>query len=257
MSGQLLVERPDERIAILRMNRPHAFNALSRSLTEDLRTSIRGLADSRVQVMILAANGRGFCTGADLKERKQMTDAEKYAHNRAINALANEIAALPMATIAAIGGTAMGGGMEISLACDLRFAAAGVQLGLTEARVGAIPGAGGSQRLPRLIGTSRALELMYTGEPIPAEQALSWGLVNDVVPPEALMERIMAFARIVATRSRRTGALLKDAVYRGIERPLHEGLEIEREAVVEILKSDDYKEGLTAFAERRQPVFGG
>lgn len=255
MSDQLIVEWPSDEICVLRLNRPEAFNALSRELTGALRDAVRGLSQTRARVMILAANGKGFCSGADLKERKAMSDAEKYAHNRAINALANEIAALPMATVAAISGTAMGGGMEISLACDLRFAAAGIKVGLTEARVGAIPGAGGSQRLPRLIGTARALEMMYTGEPISSEQAAEWGLLNGVVPAEELMDRVMEFARIVASRSRRTGALLKDAVYRGVERPLEEGLEIEHQAIVEILQSDDYKEGLAAFAERRAPIF--
>jgi enoyl-CoA hydratase/carnithine racemase len=255
MTDQLIIEWPTEKVCVLRLNRPESYNALSRALTDALREAVAGLPGTEARVMILAANGPGFCAGADLKERKAMSDAEKYAHNRTINALANEIAALPVATIVAIQGTALGGGMEISLACDLRFAAAGIKVGLTEARVGAIPGAGGTQRLPRLIGTARALEMMFTGEPITSEQAAGWGLVNAVVTPEALMEHVMAFATVVASRSRRTGALLKDAVYRGVERPLQEGLEIEREAIVEILASDDYKEGLAAFAERRQPVF--
>lgn len=255
MTEQLMVEWPSEEICVLRMNRPEAYNALSRNLTNALRDAVRMLPETRARVMILAANGKGFCSGADLKERKEMSDPEKYEHNRAINALGNEIAALPFATIAAISGTAMGGGMEISLACDLRFAASGAKLGLTEARVGAIPGAGGSQRLPRLIGTSRALEMMYTGDPITSEQAAAWGLVNDVVAPDRLMDRVMDFATVVASRSRRTAALLKDAVYRGGESLLEQGLEIERLAIVEILKSDDYKEGLAAFAERRAPVF--
>lgn len=255
MSDQLIVEWPTERICVLRLNRPESFNALSRSLTEDIRQAVASLHDSKARVMILAANGKGFCAGADLKERATLTDAEKYQHNRALNAMANEIAALPIATIAAIQGVALGGGTEISLACDLRFAAAGVQLGLTEARIGIIPGAGGTQRLPRLIGTARALEMMYSGVPISAEQARDWGLVNDVAEPGALMERVMAFATVAASRSRRTAARLKHVVYRGLERPLEDGLELEREAIVEVLKSDDYKEGLAAFAERREPVF--
>lgn len=253
---ELIEEWPNPKICVLRLNRPEAYNALSRKLTEDLRTAVAGLADKGAQVMILTADGKGFCTGADLKERKLMSDEEKYAHNRAINALANEIAALPMCTIVAINGISMGGGVEISLACDIRYAAAGVSLGLTEARIGAMPGAGGTQRLPRLIGASRALEMMYAGEPISAEKAESWGLVNAVLPQEELMDHALAFAGTVAKRSRRSGALLKDAVYRGLEQDLAGGLEIERQAIVEILASDDYREGLAAFAERREPVFG-
>lgn len=256
MTEQLIVEWPSEKICVLRLNRPEAYNALSRKLTEDLRAAVQGLAATKAQVMILTADGKGFCTGADLKERKLMSDEEKYAHNRAINALANEIAALPICTIAAINGVAMGGGVEIALACDIRYAAADIRLGLTEARIGAMPGAGGTQRLPRLIGASRALEMMYAGEPIPSGQAEKWGLVNAVLPGEELQAHALSYAKTVAKRSRRTTAHLKHAVYRGVEQDLAAGLEIERVAIVEILASDDYKEGLAAFAERRDPVFG-
>jgi len=255
MTDHLLQEWPTEKICILRLNRPEAYNALNRALTDALLEAVRRLGETSAQVLILAANGKGFCTGADLKERKLMSDDEKYKHNRAINALANEIAAAPVATVAAISGTAMGGGVEISLACDLRFAAEGVKLGLTEMRIGAMPGAGGTQRLPRLVGTARALEMMYTGEPISAERAGEWGLVNDVVPAEALMDRVMRFATLAASRSRRTAATLKRTIYDGLEVPLDQGLDLEREAIVEILKSEDYREGLAAFAERRAPVF--
>ncbi|MFC7706319.1 enoyl-CoA hydratase/isomerase family protein [Plastorhodobacter daqingensis] len=255
MIDQLIVEWPTKKVCVLRLNRPGVYNALSRALTDALREAVAGLTATEARVMILAANGPGFCAGADLKERKGMSDSEKYAHNRAINALANEIAALPIPTVVAIQGTALGGGMEISLACDLRFAAAGIKIGLTEARIGAIPGAGGTQRLPRLIGTARALEMMITGEPITSERAAEWGLVNAAVASAELMDHVMTFATVAASRSRRSGALLKDAVYRGVERPLQDGLEIERAAIAEILASDDYREGLAAFAERRQPVF--
>lgn len=255
MPDELIQEWPSKKVCVLRLNRPQAYNALSRKLTQDLRDAVAELPQTQAQVMILTADGKGFCTGADLKERKLMSDDEKYTHNRAINALANEIGAMPICTIAAINGIAMGGGMEISLACDLRFAAQGVQVGLTEARIGAMPGAGGTQRLPRLIGTARALEMMYSGEPISSDKAAEWGLLNAAVPADKLMEHVLGFAGIVAKRSRRTAAHLKNAVYRGVEQDLEGGLEIERKSIVEILASDDYKEGLAAFAERREPVF--
>ena len=150
-------------------------------------------------------------------------------------------AAAPLCTVAAIGGAALGGGLELALACDIRFAADSASLGLTEARLGAIPGAGGTQRLPRLIGPARALEMMFSGEPI---------------VDEALDGRVAAFARVVAGRSRHTAAVLKDVVRRGLDADLAAGLEIERQAVAGILKSPDYLEGLAAFAEKRPPVFG-
>ncbi|MEI4470598.1 enoyl-CoA hydratase/isomerase family protein [Frigidibacter sp. MR17.24] len=255
MTDQLSREWPSERICRLRLQRPRAYNALSRALVAELRAAIAGLGATRAQVLILAAGDPGFCAGADLKERATMTADEKFAHNRAINALANEIAALPMPTIAAINGIALGGGCEIALACDLRYAAAGASLGLTEARLGGIPGAGGTQRLPRLIGSARALEMMYTGEPITAETAADWGLVNAAVAADALEARVLQVAQTIATRSRRSAARLKDTVWRGLDRPLAEGLEIEGAAIRDVLGSDDYREGLAAFAEKRPPVF--
>lgn len=255
MSDVLLQEWPTDRICVLRMNRPEAYNALSRALLREMIDAVRGLPDTPARVLVLAANGPGFCAGADLKERRTLDDDEKYAHNRLINDLANALAAAPLCTIAAIGGLAMGGGVEIALGCDLRFASSDAVLGLTEARVGAIPGAGGTQRLPRLIGRARALEMMFSGVPIPAAKAEAWGLVNGVIEAEALERHVLDYARIVASRSRRTAARLKAAVTDGLDRDLESGLELERLAIVEVLRSDDYREGLAAFAERREPVF--
>lgn len=255
MDQHFIQEWPSEHICVLRLNRPDQFNALSRALVNDLRAAVAGLPASKARVMVLAANGRGFCAGADLKERKVMSDDEKYAHNRAINALANDIDALPIPTIAAINGVAMGGGCELSLACDLRFIADTAVIGLTEARIGAMPGAGGSQRLPRLIGTARALEMMYSGEPISAQRAESWGLVNAAYPAGELDARVAELARLLSGRSRRSTELLKMSVRRGMDVSLAEGLEIERVAVAEVLASRDYREGLAAFAEKRAPNF--
>jgi enoyl-CoA hydratase/carnithine racemase len=255
MSGTLLQEWPTDRICVLRMNRPEVYNALDRALLREMLDALAALPGTAARVLILAANGPGFCAGADLKERRSLGPDEKYQHNRMINALAEALASAPLCTIAAIGGAALGGGLEIALACDLRFAATTATLGLTEARVGAIPGAGGTQRLPRLIGTARALEMMYAGDPIPAARAEAWGLVNGVAEPSELEAHVLAYAGIVAQRSRRTAALLKSTVYGGLERDLSGGLELERLAIVEVLGSDDYREGLAAFAERRRPVF--
>ena len=252
----LIEDWPDPQICVLRLNRPEKFNALSRALTDDLRSAVDGLVSRGARVMVLTAGGKGFCAGADLTERKGMTDAEKLAHNRAISALGDAIAALPCPTIAAINGLALGGGCELALACDIRFIVDTARIGLTEARIGAIPGAGGTQRLPRLIGTARALEMMYSGEPIEAPQAEAWGLVNRTFPDAAAMEDAMlAFAQLVSKRSRRNTQLLKSVVYQGVDLALADGLDGERIAVTEVLQSDDYREGIQAFAERRDPVF--
>lgn len=251
----LLIDTPQAGVCRLRLNRPGVFNALSRELVVSMRDAVKRAYNDGAGVLILTGAGRGFCAGADLKERKTMTDSEKYAHNRAISALANEIAAAPFPTIAAVNGVALGGGTELALACDMRFAVESATLGLTEARVGAMPGAGGSQRLPRLIGTGRALEMIFSGDPVTAAKAADWGLVNALVEPNGLDEYVLALAGRLAARSRRSAALLKHAVYAGLDASLADGLEIERLAIVEVLASGDYKEGLAAFAERRQPVF--
>jgi enoyl-CoA hydratase/carnithine racemase len=254
-ASELLEEWPEPGICVLRMNRPNAYNALSVELTDALRKAVASVWEKGGRVMVLAATEPGFCSGADLKQRRTMTDEQKYAHNRAINALGNEIAALPVPTVAAINGIAMGGGCELALACDIRFASESAKIGLTEARIGAMPGAGGSQRLPRLIGTARALGLIFSGEPVTGAKAMEYGLVNRLTPNEALMSAALDFARVLASRSRRTASLLKQAVYAGIEKSLSDGLELERVAIVEVLASNDYREGLTAFAEKRSPNF--
>lgn len=255
MSDQLLIEWPQKAICVLRLNRPEKYNALSRQLVAELRVAVAKLKNSEARALVLTGSGKGFCSGADLKERKGMSDEEKYVHNRAISALADEIAGLSLPTICAINGLALGGGCELALACDIRFAAENVSIGLTEARIGAIPGAGGTQRLPRVVGVPRALEMMLSGEPIASEKALEWGLVNDIVHSKELDEFAIEFANRLGSRSRRASALLKRVVHKGLESTLQEGLELERLAITEILASRDYAEGLAAFAEKREPLF--
>jgi len=257
LAEELLVEWPDPGICVLRMNRPRAYNALSRELVGLLRVAVANVWGAGGRVLILAAREPGFCSGADVKQRRGMSDEEKYAHNREISALADEIAGVPVPTIAALNGVAMGGGCELALACDIRFASRSAIIGLTEARFGAMPGAGGSQRLPRLIGTARSLELMYSGEPVSASKAAEIGLVNEVIEPEDLESRTLTFARRIASRSRETAYLLKRTVYEGLDRSLAEGLELERLAIMKVLASSDYREGLEAFAEKRSPSFSG
>lgn len=252
---ELLVEAPCDGVVRLRLNRPERLHALGRRLVDQLLRAIPAAIADGARVLVLAGSGRSFCVGADLKERQAMGGAEKIAHNRAINAAADLIAAAPVPTVAALNGMALGGGCELALACDIRIAAAGIRIGLTEARIGAIPGAGGTQRLPRLIGVSRALDMMLTGEPVAAERAMEIGLVNAVAPPDAFEAVVLQYAGLLASRSRGAAAALKQVVYRGIERPLAEGLALEFQALRKILASCDYAEGLAAFAERRPPLF--
>jgi enoyl-CoA hydratase/carnithine racemase len=241
----------------VRLERPERMNALGVATVAALEAAVKEVAGRNARVLLIRGSGRAFCAGADLKERKGMDLDARVAHNAGINAAINAIADLKCVTIAVMNGLALGGGLEMALACDLRIAAAGVSIGLTESRVGAFPGAGGTQRLTRVVGSSRALYMMLTGEPVTSEHALAIGLVNEVVPAQELTARGHALAKLLAGRSAPGQAAIKRLVYQGRELPLAEGLKLERAALPAILGSDDYAEGLAAFEERRPPRFTG
>lgn len=257
MNQDLFLDDLGEGVFQIRLERPERMNALGVATVSALEKAVSVAAAGHARVLLIRGSGRAFCAGADLKERKGMDLAARIAHNAGINAAVNAVAASRCVTIAVLNGIALGGGLELALACDLRIAAAGVTLGLTESRVGAFPGAGGTQRLPRVVGASRALHMMLSGEPVSAEFALGIGLVNELVAADALDERALAFARLLASRSAPAIAALKQLVYQGIEMPLADGLRLERAALPAVLGSDDYAEGLAAFAERRKPRFTG
>jgi enoyl-CoA hydratase/carnithine racemase len=249
----VVIEKLAPGVQQIRIDRAERMNALGVETVRQLQDAIAAVADARI--VLIRGTGRAFCAGADLKERAGMEAEARLVHNRAINVMADAMEALPMPTIAVVNGLALGGGLEIALACDLRFAAQSATLGLTEARVGAIPGAGGTQRLPRLIGVARAMKMMLAGEPIDAATAGSWGMVEEVAADDALDATALAYASVVASRSPRTTRLLKRVVRTGLERSLADGLRLERDALTEVFASADYAEGLRAFAERRAPNF--
>jgi enoyl-CoA hydratase/carnithine racemase len=247
----------DDGIFALRIQRPERMNALGVQTVADLRQGIAQAVVRKARVLLVCGSGRAFCAGADLKERAGMDAAARLLHNAGINAAINALAEVPCATVAVLNGMALGGGLEMALACDLRLAAQGVALGLTESRMGIFPGAGGTQRLARLVGPSRALHMMLSGEPVDTAHALDIGLVNEVVPAEVLEDHALAFARLLASRSGRAQALIKRLVWQGIERPLAQGLQLERDALPASMASEDYAEGLAAFAQKRPPRFPG
>jgi enoyl-CoA hydratase len=251
------VDKSGDGIVQIRLNRPERLNALGVDMVDALERAITNAVAERCRVLLVRGTGRAFCAGADLKERRSMDEAARVKHNRAINAAVDALGAAPMPTVAVLNGLALGGGCEIAIACDLRIASEEAQIGLTEARIGAIPGAGGTQRLPRLIGAARALQMILTGEPVDAKRAAEIGLVNAVVPSGALDEHARRLAGLLASRSPSGAQTAKRLVYRGLEVPLDQGLAYEREALKQILASADYAEGLAAFSEKRQPHFGG
>jgi enoyl-CoA hydratase/carnithine racemase len=254
-SSDLVVDVLAPGVRQIRLNRPGRLNALGLDMVVALKRLVGVQLAEGVRVLVFRGTGRAFCAGADLKERSTMDEASRLAHNRAINDAFDAIAAVPIPTVAVINGLALGGGCELALACDLRIAAEDAMIGLTEARIGAIPGAGGTQRLSRLIGVARALDLMLTGEPIDARRAEHIGLVQAAVPTDDLDGYVLRYASLLASRSPRTASILKRVVYEGIEAPLVEALGKERAALRDIFNSADYAEGLAAFAERRPPAF--
>tara|TARA_R110002096_G_scaffold44526_11_gene120354 strand:- start:20197 stop:20973 length:777 start_codon:yes stop_codon:yes gene_type:complete len=256
--SNLLVEIK-EGTAHVTINRPAARNALSKATNEELITLAAVLAGNpEVRVVVLRGAGdKSFCAGADLKERKGVTAAETGPFIDAISGAINAWAALPQPTIAVVNGFAFGGGMELAIACDLRIASDNALFGLTEVRLGIMPGAGGTQRLPRLIGVAAAKEIILLGNRIDAARAHRLGLVLDVVPYaelDARVETMLAELKLCAPRSTQ---MAKRAIDRGMEVGIDEGLRIERDCYEVTLYTDDRNEGLKAFAEKRAPVYKG
>ena len=171
MSAEVMLETLADGVLQIRLNRPERMNALGFEMSQRLHEILQSAIASDARVLLIRGTGKAFCAGADLKERRGMDAAQRAAHNAAINVFIQALANAPLPTIAVINGAALGGGCEVALACDLRLAANDAMIGLTETRVGAIPGAGATQRLPRQIGSALALELMMTGEPITAARA--------------------------------------------------------------------------------------
>lgn len=244
-------------VATVMLNRPDRYNALGSRIVEELGEALEDIEESgEVRVMILTGAGeRAFCSGVDLKERAKMDVDERWAHNRALNAFAERLARLQAPTIAALNGLAFGGGLEITLACDFRIAARGATFSLPEVGIGIVPGAGGTQRLPRLVGQTKAKEMILTGRRIDAETALDIGLVSKVVPPESLAEEARSLADEIAANSPLALAYAKAAVDLASETAIEQGLRYETAAIRATLASEDYGIGLAAFADKRPPEF--
>lgn len=258
MSDAVILER-DEHIAVVSLNRPDRANALSREIVEGLEQSFAAIeAEREIRVAVLAASGdKAFCAGADLRERASMSDDEVAEFVGRLRDLTVRIEQLRVPVIAAINGAALGGGLELTLACDLRFASVRAVLGLPEVRLAIIPGAGGTQRLPRIVGPTAARDLILTGRRIDAHEALTMGLINDVVEPDALMPRVMATAQQIAEAGPIAVEQAKRALRDGAGLPIAAALSVERAAYATVIPTDDRREALRAFAEKRSPRFEG
>jgi enoyl-CoA hydratase/carnithine racemase len=269
----VLIERRD-RAAWLRLNRSQTANALSRALVAELQAALDRLAtetrlatEARLAtdaagapltaVVLASADGRTFCAGADLKERLAMSMGETRDFLDALGTLVQAIADFPRPVIAALSGAAMGGGLEIALACDFRIASESASMGLSEVRLGIIPGAGGTQRLARLCGIAVAKELILTGRRISAAEALRMGLVAQVTPDGELDKAVETLCAELASAAPLALAAAKQAIDRGCDEPMTKAIEIERACYESLLATHDRNEGLRAFAEKRPPCFQG
>lgn len=241
------------------LNRPDARNALSREMNLALGDLAQELDqdDSVRAVVITGAGDKAFCAGADLKERRGVPASESAPYINAISSAISSIAAIRKPTICAMNGAAVGGGLELAIACDFRIAVEGYELGLTEVRLGIMPGAGGTQRLPRLIGEARAKELVMLGKKISTQRALEIGLVHQLVPPGGLLPAVDALLAELGACAPLSVVSAKSALERGAHLPIAEALDIERQCYEVTLYSDDRDEGLAAFAEGRKPVYRG
>jgi enoyl-CoA hydratase/carnithine racemase len=255
----LLKDVDEDGLCTITINRPAAMNSLDGQLVDQLWHEFYELRhDDTVRVVILTAAGeRAFCAGADLKERQTMSDAEVRRRIDDYRGCFGAIDSCPKPVICAINGFAFGGGLELALACDLRVVAAETKVGLTETRLGIIPGAGGTQRLPRAIGTARAKELIFTAARLTGEQAEAIGLANYAVPAADVLDRAKELGRAMLDSAPIALQQAKIAIDAGMQTDLSTGLEIESRAYAVTLPTDDRQEGLAAFREKRKPNFKG
>ncbi|MDR1194643.1 MAG: enoyl-CoA hydratase/isomerase family protein [Peptococcaceae bacterium] len=243
-------------IAEIRLNRPNRLNALNWRLFEELLDAVSEIeADPTVRLIVITGEGRAFATGADIGEMKDLDShgirAMAMAGHRAFQALARA----SKISIAAINGHAFGGGFELALCCDLRVASSEAKFGLPETGLGIIPGSGGTQRLPRLIGAAKAKEMIFTARSMGAQEALNMGIINQVAEPDALMSAVDALAEKILANGPIAVRCAKEAIDRGLRTDIDTGLVIELGLFSFCFHSEDQKEGMRAFFEKRPAVF--
>ena len=256
---QTVQYREDAAVATIQLDRPEKKNSLNGQMRQELEALVHELAHkASVRAVIVTGGEEIFCAGADISEIEGTSSAEAaYKHAREFQILFDQVETLPQPVIAAVSGYALGGGCELTLACDFRIASTTARFGLPEIKIGAFPGGGGTQRLPRLIGAAKAKELIYTGDPISADEALGVGLVLKVTPKEKLMEETKNFAAKLAALPRLALQASKMLINRSQEMDLASGLEMEARAFGGIALSHDLAEGTRAFLEKRKPNFTG
>jgi enoyl-CoA hydratase/carnithine racemase len=259
MNDNLLLVEEDAGIVTLTLNRPEVMNSLNFPLLHALKDQVESFRFRRdLRVIIITGSGeRAFCSGADLKERAALNPDQVREYIYTIRNLFTAIEELNKPVIAGVNGIALGGGTELALASDIRIASSRASMGLTETRLAIIPGAGGTQRLPRLIGKGKAKELIFTGKRIDGQEAVKIGLVNQVCEPDDLLEACREMAAMICETGPVAIEQAKYAINYGLETDMHTGLAIESNAYWVCIPTEDRLEGLAAFKEKRKPVYKG
>jgi enoyl-CoA hydratase/carnithine racemase len=250
----------DTDILQVRLNRPEAANALNTRMGRDLLALFSGLnADLRQArcIIVSGAGERAFCAGGDLKERNGMSDAQWQDQHLVFERMIRAIIDCPIPVIAAVNGAAYGGGLEIAIACDFIYASRTARFALTEVTLGIMPGCGGTQNLPRAVGERRAKELIMSGNAFSADEALQWGLVNRVCEPEKLLGDALEIARKIAGNGPIAVRQAKHAIHHGLDLSLANGMLLEIQAYNRLPPTQDRREGILAFNEKRRPAFKG
>ena len=247
----------EQGVATITFNRPKAMNALNSALLSELSDALDTVATEKtVNALVLTGAGeKAFVAGADISELSVLSPLQAKIFIDKGQTVISKISELPMPAIAAVNGYALGGGMEMALGCDFIYAADSAAFGLPEITLGLIPGFGGTQRLARLIGANQAKELIYTGKMLKADDALSMGIVNKIVPAASLMDDVMAVANSIAKKGKVALRAAKQAVNYGLNTDLATGLRIEQDAFAVCISSGDAKEGTQAFLEKRKAIF--
>ena len=256
MEFKNLVVEKKEGLGIISIDRQKALNSLNEEVLTELGAAVSALdADAEVDVLIITGKGKAFVAGADIAAMSTMSHLEGRDWGRFALDVFRKIELADKPVIAAVNGYALGGGCELALSCDIRIASTKAVFGQPEVKLGITPGFGGTQRLARLVGTGKAKELIYTGEMIPAEEALKIGLANHVVEAEELLEKATEMANKIRANSQLAVRFAKSAINRGFETDLETGMEIERDLFGLCFANEDQKEGMTAFLEKRKPEF--
>lgn len=263
MDFQTIIFETRDQVAFITLNRPDSLNAMNRKMTRELVDVCQQVEeDSGIRIAIFTGAGeKAFSAGMDLKERAETAfspiERRQQKLTNKIYTQARAVAAITKPTIAAIRGYCVGGGLEFALACDMRVAAEDAKLGLTEVRRGIIPGAGGTQRLTRAVGVTKAMEMCLTGDTVSGLEAKSLGLVNNAVPSGDVLRTAEDLAGRILKGAPMSVAFIKEAIKKGVELPLEEGLRLEADLSALIGSTEDAKEGPRAFAEKRAPVWQG